>query len=123
MVLDWKGLIKLPKRKDGGGRRWGGESNLHTYNEFKSKKDKDLKVFQRGRKDHIQRTRIIGISGFSTTAPDARRQWGDIFKVQKKKNLEHRILYATRLSFKCEVITKFPIKHCPRQCNRRRKRN
>lgn len=70
----------------------------------------------------MQRTRIIGVSGFSTVTPDAGRQLCDIFKVQKKKNLEHRILYATKLSFKCEVITKFPIMHCPRQCNKKGKK-
>ena len=30
----------------------------------------------------------------------ARRQWHNIFKVMKGKNLQHRILYLARLSFK-----------------------
>lgn len=41
---------------------------------------------------------------------DARRQWKDI-KVQKKKTLERRILYAVKLSFKYEGRVRFPL--CP----------
>ena len=39
----------------------------------------------------------------------ARREWLDIFKVlkgKKKKNLEPRLLYPTRISFKIDSKTK-----------------
>ena len=105
------------------GKIRGEKNQIYTLTvKFKNKKDKVLKI-SRGRDNHIQRTRVMGISGFSTATPDKRRQQGDIFKEQKKKNLEHRLLCAARLSFKCEIITKFPIIRCPRQCNKRRKRN
>uniref|UniRef100_A0A8D0MJY9 L1 transposable element dsRBD-like domain-containing protein n=1 Tax=Sus scrofa TaxID=9823 RepID=A0A8D0MJY9_PIG len=39
---------------------------------------------------------------FSTETPQARREWQDIFKVLKGKNLQPRILYPARISFKIE---------------------
>ena len=32
----------------------------------------------------------------------ARREWQDILKVMKEKNLQPRLLYPARISFKCE---------------------
>ena len=37
---------------------------------------------------------------FSTETLQARREWHDIFKVMKKKELQPRILYPARLSFR-----------------------
>ena len=34
--------------------------------------------------------------------PQARREWQDIFKVLKGKNMQPRILYPARISFKIE---------------------
>ena len=39
---------------------------------------------------------------FSTETLQARREWQDIFKVLKGKNLRTRILYPARISFKIE---------------------
>ena len=39
-------------------------------------------------------------SGFSTETQQARMEWHDIFKVTKGKNLQPRILYPARLSFR-----------------------
>ena len=36
---------------------------------------------------------------FSTEILQARREWHDIFKVMKERNLQQRILYPARLSF------------------------
>ena len=36
----------------------------------------------------------------SAESLQARREWQDIFKVLKGKNLQPRLLYATRISFK-----------------------
>ena len=37
---------------------------------------------------------------FSTETLQARREWHDVFKVMKEKNLQPRILYPARLSFR-----------------------
>ena len=39
---------------------------------------------------------------FFTKTPQARREWQDIFKVPKGKNLQSRILHPARISFKIE---------------------
>ena len=39
---------------------------------------------------------------FSTETLQARREWQDVFKVLKGKNLQHRILCLARISFKME---------------------
>ena len=48
---------------------------------------------------------------FSTETLQARREWHDIFKVMKGKNLQPRILYPSRLSFRFDgEIKSFPDK-------------
>ena len=48
---------------------------------------------------------------FSVETLQARREWHDIFKVLKGKNLQPRILYPSRLSFRMEgEIKSFPDK-------------
>ena len=39
---------------------------------------------------------------FSTETLQVRREWQDIFKVLKGKNMHPRILYPARISFKIE---------------------
>ena len=41
-------------------------------------------------------------AAFSTETLQARREWQDIFKMLKGKNLQPRILYPARISFKIE---------------------
>ena len=36
----------------------------------------------------------------SAETPQARREWQDIFKVTKEKNLQPRLLYPARISFR-----------------------
>ena len=38
----------------------------------------------------------------ATETPQARREWQDILKAMKKKNLQPRLLYPARISFKYE---------------------
>ena len=38
----------------------------------------------------------------SAETPQARREWQDIFKVTKEKNLQPRLLYPARISFRFE---------------------
>ena len=48
---------------------------------------------------------------FSTETLQARREWQEIFKVLKGKNMQSRILYPARISFKIEGEIKiFPNK-------------
>ena len=48
---------------------------------------------------------------FSTETLQARREWHDIFKVMKEKNLQPRILYPARFSFRFDgEIKSFPEK-------------
>ena len=48
---------------------------------------------------------------FSTETLQARRKWHDIFKVMKGKNLQPRIFYPGRLSFRFDgEISSFPNK-------------
>uniref|UniRef100_A0A9L0SGF9 L1 transposable element dsRBD-like domain-containing protein n=1 Tax=Equus caballus TaxID=9796 RepID=A0A9L0SGF9_HORSE len=48
---------------------------------------------------------------FSTETLQARREWSDIFKALKDKNLQPRILYPARISFRYEgEIKSFPHK-------------
>ena len=48
---------------------------------------------------------------FSTETAQTRREWHDIFKVMKEKNLQPRILYPVRLSFRFDgEIKSFPDK-------------
>ena len=51
------------------------------------------------------------LADFSTETLQARREWHDIFKVMKGKNLQPRILYPARLSFRFDgEIKSFPDK-------------
>ena len=48
---------------------------------------------------------------YSSETYQARREWHDIFKVMKSKDLQPRLLYPARLSFKIEEeIRSFPDK-------------
>ena len=42
----------------------------------------------------------------STESPQARRKWQDIFKILKGKNLQPRLLYLPRISFKIDGKSK-----------------
>ena len=55
---------------------------------------------------------------FPTETLQARREWHDIFKVMKGKNLQPRILYPARLSFRFDgEIKSFPDKQKLRECS------
>ena len=47
-----------------------------------------------------KRTPIRLSADFSVETLQARREWHDIFKVMKRKNLQPRILYPARLFFR-----------------------
>ena len=61
--------------------------------------------------NNIQGTPIRLSADFSRETLQARREWHDVFKVMKEKNLQPRILYPARLSFRFdEEIESFPDK-------------
>ena len=44
----------------------------------------------------------ITTAGHSTETPQARREWQDVLKMMKEKNLQPRLLYPARISFTYE---------------------
>ena len=55
-------------------------------------------------------------SDFSTETFQSRREWDEIFKVMKSRDLQPRLLYPARLSFKIKgEIRNFPDKKKPKE--------
>ena len=74
-------------------------------------KDKILKATSEKQQITYKGTPIMLSADFSTETLQARREWHDIFKVMKGKNLQPRLLYPTRLSFRFDgEIKSFPDK-------------
>ena len=65
-------------------------------------KDRILKAAIGKQRFSYKGTPIRPSADFSTEMLQARREWQDIFKVLKGKNLQPRILYSARLSFRIE---------------------
>ena len=65
-------------------------------------KERILKVAREKQMGSYKGTPIRLSADFSTEILQARREWQDIFKVLKGKNLQPRILYSARLSFRIE---------------------
>ena len=74
-------------------------------------RDKILKATREKQQITYKGTPIRLSADFSRETLQARREWHDIFKVMKGKNLQLRILYPARLSFRFEgEIKSFPDK-------------
>ena len=65
-------------------------------------KDRILKAAIGKQRFSYKGTPIRPSADFSTEMLQARREWQDIFKVLKGKNLQPRILYSARLPFRIE---------------------
>ena len=63
-------------------------------------KEKLLKAAREKRQIMYKGTPIRLTADFSAEALQARREWHDILKVMKGKNLQPRILYPARISFR-----------------------
>ena len=63
-------------------------------------KEKLLKAAREKRQITHKETPIRLIADFSAETLQARREWHDIFKVMKGKNLQPRLLYLARISFR-----------------------
>ena len=64
-------------------------------------KEKLLKATREKRQITYKGTSIRLTTDFSAETLQARREWHDIFKVMKGKNLQPRLLYPARISFRC----------------------
>ena len=65
-------------------------------------KERILKVAREKQSVNYKGTPIRLSADFSTETLQARREWQDILKVLKGKNLQPRILFPARISFKIE---------------------
>ena len=63
-------------------------------------KEKLLKAAREKRKTTYKGTPIRLTADFSAETLQARREWHDILKVMKGKNLQLRLLYPARISFR-----------------------
>ena len=61
-----------------------------------------LKAARENRQVTYKGNRICLIVDLSAEILQARREWQDIFTVQKGKNLQPRLLYPVRISFKID---------------------
>ena len=65
-------------------------------------KERILKAAKEKQQVQYKGNPICLTTDFSAETLQARREWQDIFKVPKGKNLQPRLLYATRISFKID---------------------
>ena len=65
-------------------------------------KERILKTAREKQSVNYKGTPIRLSTDFSTETLQARREWQDIFQVMKGKNLQPRIIYPARISFKIE---------------------
>ena len=72
-------------------------------------KERILKTAREKQSINYKETPIRLSADFSTDTLQARREWQEIFKVLKGKNMQPRILYPARISFTIEgEINFFP---------------
>ena len=69
-------------------------------------KEKLLKATRKKRQITYKGTPIRLTADFSAETRQARREWHDIFKVMKGKNLQPRLLYLARISFRFDAEIK-----------------
>ena len=78
--------------------------NMLRHTVIKLTKIKDKEKILKATREKQQMTHegipIRLLADFSAETLQARREWHDIFKVKKGKNLKPRILYPARLSFR-----------------------
>ena len=70
-------------------------------------KEKLLKAAREKRQVTYKGTPIRLTAEFSAETLQARREWHDIFKVMKGKNIQPRLLYPARISFRFNEIKSF----------------
>ena len=70
-----------------------------TKNEYK---ERILKAARENQQVTYKGNLICLTAGLSAETLQARKEWQDIFKVLKGKNIQPRLLYSARISFKIE---------------------
>ena len=73
-------------------------------------KEKTLKAARDKRSQTYMGRNIRLTADLSTETWQARKDWQDIFRVLNEKNMQPRILYPARLSFRIEGSKEFPRK-------------
>ena len=72
-------------------------------NQTKTKcKERILKAAREKQQVTYKGNPILLTADLSAETSQARREWQDIFKVPKRKNLQPRLLYLARMSFKID---------------------
>uniref|UniRef100_A0A8D1Z1P7 L1 transposable element RRM domain-containing protein n=1 Tax=Sus scrofa TaxID=9823 RepID=A0A8D1Z1P7_PIG len=74
----------------------------HSIIKMAKVKERILKAARDKQSINYKGTPIRLSADFSTETLQARREWQDIFKVLKGKNLQPRVLFPARISFKLE---------------------
>jgi len=78
--------------------------------------EKNIKSNKESATNNIQGNLHYVLADFSAETLQARREWHDIFKVMKGNNLQPRMLYPARLSFRFDgKIKTFMDKQKPRE--------
>ena len=81
-------------------------------------KEKILKAAREKQQITYKGTPIRLTADFSAETLQARREWHDIFKVMKEKNLQPRLLYPAKISFRFDgEIKSFTDKQKLRDCS------
>ena len=70
-------------------------------------KERILKAAREKQRLHYKRPTIRLSADFPTEILQARKEWQNIFKVLKRKNMQPRLLYPARLSFRIGGLKNF----------------
>ena len=73
----------------------------HIIIKMQKVKDRE-RILKAAREKQLVTYKGIRLSDFSTETLQARRQWQEIFKVMKSRDLQPRLLYPAKLSFRIE---------------------
>ena len=88
-------------------------TSRHIITKMLKVKDKE-RILKAARKKELVSYRRVPIrlsADFSKGSLQARRDWQEIFRIRKSRNLEPRLLYPTKLSVRIEgQIKSFPVK-------------
>ena len=92
------------KIQEAQGPQISGPTPRHIIIKMAKVKDKEriLKAAREKQSVNYKGTPIRLSAEFSTETLQGRREWQDVFKVLKGKNVQPRILYPARISFKIE---------------------
>ena len=95
---------RVPKKLDP--RRNTPRHIIITFPKIKQKE----RIFEAAREKDTVTYKGVPIrlsADFSKETLQARRDWQEVFKVMKSKNLQHRLFYPAKLSFRIKGLIKF----------------